>query len=171
MSNVDALIAQFGGSKGLARNNRYKVMFDRGNKAHLNLMCDSVLWPGRQYLSQEYFTDMKGIKKPYAFANDDLTMTFILGNDWYAWDYLERWQSSIIQNVNSNLLTYRVALKEEYTRQITVQHLDVNDEVTKTATYFNAYPTTLASIELGNEAENSVVKCTATFAYDNWMAE
>jgi len=41
------------------------------------LLCESVTIPGRQIATQEHFTDVKAIKKPYAYMNEDVNMVSI----------------------------------------------------------------------------------------------
>lgn len=168
MSTVDQLLAQFKSSNGVARANNYRVTFngDDGNK--LNIFCDSVTWPGRQILTSDYMTSMKSYKRPYAFANDDVTINFILTNDWYTWNFLKKWQSSIINNIDEATGAYTVNLKRQYTKEVLIEHLDQQDKVNKSLTLFDAYPTTLNSLELSNGTENDVLRCTAVFAFENW---
>jgi len=168
MSDVGQLLAQFNRSSGTARSNRYRVVFNSSQGSVLNILCDSVTLPGRQIATSEYMTTMKSYKKPYAFLNEDVTVSFLLTNDWLTWDYIKQWQSSIINNIDAETGAYTVNLKESYAKDVYIQHLDVSDQVTKTITLFNAFPTTLNSIELSNSTENDIIRCTCSLAYDNW---
>ena len=38
------------------------------------LLCESVTIPGRQITTQEHFVDMKAVKKPYAYMNEDVSL-------------------------------------------------------------------------------------------------
>mgnify|MGYP000736344289 CR=1 FL=1 len=171
MSTVDQMLAQFRSSGGVARGNRYRVTFDSGEGNKLNIFCDSVSMPGRQIATTEFATTMKTYKRPYAFINEDVTISFLLTNDWYTWDYLKEWQSSIINNMDEETGAYTVNLKSEYTRPVLIEHLNERNEVTKRVTLFSAYPVTLNSIDLSNANENQIIRCSAVLAYDNWKVE
>lgn len=170
MSTADRLLATFRATAGAARANRYRVSFDRGQGDRLDILCDSVTWPGRQIMTTEYYTDMKAIKKPYAFANEDINISFILTNNWYAWEYLKSWQSSTINQIDTVTNALTVNLRQDYVRQVIIEHLDEQDRPRKIVQLINAYPTTLASMELGNANENTIIRCTATLSYDNWKS-
>jgi len=158
---------------GLARSNRYLVEFDsasRDQSEKLNLLCDAVTWPGRGLLTSERYTNMRNSRSAYAFNVEDVNLSFILTNDWETWDFLEQWQGSSIQNIES-LNGYIVNLKRDYVRDVVIRHLDSSKELDKTVKsirLINAFPTALNSMELGNANENEVMRCSATLAYDNW---
>jgi len=99
-----------------------------------------------------------------------VNLSFILTNDWETWDFLEQWQGSSIQNIES-LNGYIVNLKRDYVRDVVIRHLDSSKEsnqTVKSIRLINAFPTALNSMELGNANENEVMRCSATLAYDNW---
>lgn len=154
-------------TKGFARANRYEVEFPDANET-LTVICDSVSWPGRQIFTEEVFTNMKARKVAYTFGQEDLEVSFILGNDWYAWDYLNEWQGRVIGNIGGDR-RFVINYKEDYARNnIIIRHLDTENKVRKSVKLKNVYPITLNSIELGNSNENEVIRVSAAFAYDNW---
>ena len=130
------------------------------------MFCESVQLPGRQIVTQEHLVSMKAIKKPTGYINDDVNMTFMLTNDYYAWEYWKTWMDLIIEEQGENY--YGINYKNDYTTDVIIQQLGANDMIpTKTIKLKNAYPITLNSVELSN-AENEVSRCTVTLAYDNW---
>jgi len=171
MSTVDQMLAQFKSSGGVARGNRYRVIIVSDDSNKLNILCDSVSWPGRQIVTTEFATTMKSYKRPYAFLNEDVNISFILTNDWYAWNYLKEWQSSVINNIDEETGAYTVNLKGQYTKEVIIEHLNERDEVNQSVKLFSAYPTSLNSMDLANSNENAVMRCTAVFSYDNWSTE
>lgn len=165
-SRIDDFKAVFNIS-GFARSNRYRVFFPDDN-GDLSILCDSVGWPGRQIFTSERYTDMKARKVAYAFGQEDVDISFVLGNDWYAWDYLYEWQQRVIGNIGGDR-NFFVNYKSDYARNdIRIQHLDTENRVQKEVVLKQVYPTTLNEFELGNGNENEVVRITASFSYDNW---
>lgn len=151
---------------GFAKPNRYEVIFpnDGGN---LTIMCDSVSMPGRQIMTQERFVNMKAQKLPYAFAQEDVEISFILDNDWYAWDYLNSWQERVINNLD-NTNSYSVNYRNDYVEEITIRHLDTEDRIRKQIKLKDAYPTSLNSVALGNANGDEVIRVSTEFSYHNW---
>lgn len=168
MSTVDQLLSQLKSSGGVAKANRYRISFDNIDGNKINVMCDSVAWPGRQIITHDYMTTMKAIKRPYAFMNEDVTVSFLLTNDWYTWNFLKVWQSSVINNIDQATGAYTVNLKNKYVKQVVIDHLNDQNKVMKSVTLIDAYPTSLNGMELSNASENTVLRCTAAFSYENW---
>ena len=165
---VDDFKATF--RSGFARSNRYRVFFP-DDDGTLSVMCDTIQWPGRSILTQERFVDFRANKIPYGFAKEDLSISFILDNDWTPWNYIYEWHETIVTNIE-DIAGYRVNLKEQYARSdIRLQHLGVSDEVKKEVVFKNIYPISLEALDLGNGNENEVIRVSASFTYDNFEIE
>lgn len=153
-------------TSGLARSNQYNVLFHT-NAGEMRILCDSVTWPGRQIFTNERLVDMKAQKVAYAFGQEDIAMTFLLTNDWSAWNFIYDWHNRIIGGIEDTR-EYFVSFKNTYTEDIEIHHLDNSGEIKKKVKLKNAYPTTLNAIELGNGNENEVIRVSTEFSYDNW---
>lgn len=131
------------------------------------LLCDSVNIPGRQIVTQEHYTSVRGIKKPNSFIDEDVTMTFNLTNDYYAWSYWQSWMDLIVQKQDDNF--YSFGFRSDYTTDITIQQMGGVDFVpVKSIKLRNAFPVSLNSVQLGNSQENNIAQATVTIAYDYW---
>ena len=131
------------------------------------LLCESVNIPGRQITTQEHYTSVRGIKKPNAFIDEDVSMTFNLTNDYYAWSYWQSWMDLVVQKQEDNFYTF--GFKNNYTSDITIQQMGgVNFVPVKSIKLRNAYPISLNSVQLGNGQENTIATATVTIAYDYW---
>jgi len=164
MSSIDTLKSTI--SSGLARSNRYRVLFHT-NVEPLSILCDSATWPGRQIFTQERLVDMKAQKVAYAFGQEDASISFLLTNDWSTWNFIYEWHQRVIGNIEGTR-NFTVNFKNTYTEDIEIQHLDQRNEIKRSVKLKNAYPTTLNALELGNGNENEVIRVTAEFSYDNW---
>jgi len=164
MSSIDTLKSTI--SSGLARSNRYRVLFHTESEL-LSVLCDSVTWPGRQIFTNERFVDMKAQKVAYAFGQEDATISFLLTNDWTTWNFIYDWHERVIGNIE-NTRNFTVNFKNTYTDDIEIEHLDQQNNIKRAVILKNAYPTTLNAIELGNGNENEVIRVTTEFSYDNW---
>lgn len=130
------------------------------------LFCESAVLPGRQIATNDFYTGMKGVKKPYAYINDDVTLTFNLTNDYYMRDYFKTWIDEVIPYSNGER---KINYKNRYCTDLIIQQMGSNDWVpAKSVVLKNAYPITMSSINLSNTAENAISQVTITFAYDDW---
>jgi len=170
MSSIDELKSTF--TSGFARSNRYRVIFEatQYSTRELDIMCDTVNIPGRQIFTDDRVTTLNSKKRAYQFGQEDIAMSFLLTNDWTAWDFIYEWQQQIIIGIE-NLYSYNVGYREEYSRDFTIEHLDTQGDVRKRFRIMNAYPIQLDQVELSNGTENEVIRVNTTFSYDNWKLD
>lgn len=192
MTSIDNLKSTISKRGGLANSNRFQVIFSAPTQSLINLdeealvgalrsgnlgsvisdprdislLCESVNLPGRQITSVDYTSNRQTIKVPYSVLNEDVSMSFILTNDYYMKTLMDTWVSSIV-----DMDIYRVGYKKDFSTDIIIQQLDKNNIPIYGVTLQNAYPTTLGSVNLDNNTENSVQKLSVTFAYDNYIPQ
>lgn len=188
IDNLKSIIVKKG---GLAKANRFLVIFTPPTQPLLNLslsnvvgslargnnplkkmisnprdiafLCESASLPGRQITTSDFTAQKQTIKIPNGFIEEDVSMSFILTNDFFMKEVFDRWLSSIVDTQ-----TYTLGYKSDYQCDITIQALDAEDKPTYTITLINAYPITVGSVELDNSAENTYLKIPVTFAYDRY---
>jgi len=194
MSSIDNLKAIVGKRQGLAKTNRFLTIFTPPTQALVNMnpldivgrfangtfnarslvsdprdiafLCESTQIPGRSLNTLDYSAERETIKMPNGYIDDDVTMTFLLTNDYYMKDMFETWMSSIVDTEN-----YTLGYKKNYQTDIVIQQLNVADNNVYAVRLINAYPIAIAAIDLNNEAENGIQKVQITFAYDRYVPE
>lgn len=130
------------------------------------LLCESVSIPGRQIATQEHYTTSKAVKKPYAYMNEDVSLTFHLTNDMYIWNYFNSWQQAIIDPSSESK---GVAFVDDIATDMLIQVMGNTDYIpVKTIRLKKAFPTTLGSMELSNASENTTLRVSITMAYEDW---
>jgi hypothetical protein len=129
------------------------------------LLCESVQLPGKRIATMESFVTHKAIKKPYSYLVDEVTLTFILTNDYYAKKYFDSWQALVV-NQDSLKLNY----KSDYVTDITLQQLTSSNDIIPaySVKLKNAFPIAVNAIELSNSVENSLLQCSVTISFDDW---
>lgn len=157
-----ALVAKLFKSGSGANGNRQFVNDPRD----VSILCDSVTMPGRQIMTNDVQNNMLAIKMPYAYANDDVTMSFHITNDHFMKKYFENWVNKIVDR-RTMTLNYR----SSYVTDIIIQQLDQRDNPVYTCTLKKAYPVTIAGYELNNSNQDSTQKMQITFAYEDWSEE
>lgn len=155
--------------RGLANANRFTAFFnvpqyvidevaDMDTRS-LNILCESISFPGKQIESIDYSMYRNNLKMPSGYINDELNVTFRLTEDFLVKRVFERWQAGIIDQK-----TYKARYLEEYVKDLLFVHEDKNDDAQYTIRAIDCYPITVSAIEKSNETENSALKLTVTFA-------
>ncbi len=183
---------------GPARTNMFQVIMPSlpglvGNTRELNLLCRDIQLPGRQVLSNERVIGMKQIKVAYGYAADDVSMTFLVTNDYGVKEYFEHWQE-----LAANTLTKELNYPTTYCHDVTIHQLkhgiafdvpglfdqsfsfgpfNINldlDVYTNEAKIYSvklvdAFCTTLNAIQLNNDP-NGLVELNVQLSYKDWYA-
>lgn len=135
----------------------------------LSLLCESTSLPGRTISTQEHYTDMKAIKKPYGFIAEDVSFTFLLTNDFYCHKYFQTWQDSIIRT-DGNMRN--IAYRGDYTTDVTIQQVSGLDLIpVSSVRLVEAYPIGVSAVELSNNSTSTISRVTVQMAYSYFETE
>ena len=194
MATIEDLKATISKKGGLARANRFNVIFTPpkqsllnlnpetiissaisgnfsarnliNNPRDINVLCSSISIPGRQISTLDYQAEKQTIKIPYGELHDDVTCTFLLTNDYYMKTVFDSWVGSIV-----DMDQYAVAYKRDITTDVIIQQLDEQNTPIYGVRLEGAFPTTIADIELSNDSENTVQSLSVSFSYDKYVPE
>tara|TARA_Y100001954_G_C15650476_1_gene522412 strand:- start:143 stop:739 length:597 start_codon:yes stop_codon:yes gene_type:complete len=183
---------------GPARTNMFQVIMPTlpglvGNTRELNLLCRDIQLPGRQVLSNERIIGMKQVKVAYGYAADDVSMTFLVTNDYGVKEYFEHWQE-----LAANTLTKELNYPTTYCHDVTIHQLkhgtafDIpgifdqsfsfgpfninldadlisNEQKIYSVKLVDAFCTTLNAIQLNNDP-NGLTELNVQLSYKDWFA-
>ena len=132
------------------------------------LLCKSCTLPGKRISTTEATHNHNLSKKPYAAATDEVTMTFMLTNDYYIKKYFDMWQEMIVDTSGDH---YKTFYKYDYVTDVTIQQLSASNNVIPgyTLQLLNAYPIQVGAVELSNESEG-LLEVSITWEYDNFKS-
>ena len=189
--SIDKLTSTIGKRGGLAKTNRFQVIFTPpqgsllsakgligaltsggGLKSMINdprdisMLCENVTLPGRQITTVDYIAEKQSVKIPYAFINEDVTCSFLLTNDYYMKTLFDAWLEQVFDTES-----YRAKFKKDFTTDVVIQQLNEKNVPVYGVRLENAFPTTVAGITLDNNSESAVQKISVTFSYDNYVPE
>ena len=191
--SIDQLKATISKKGGLSQANRFNVMFTPPQGSLLNsdpatligglasggglsnivndprdisLLAESVNLPSSQITTLDHIAERQSVKIPYAVIQEEVTMTFLLTNDYYIKNLFDKWGQSII-----DLETYRVAYKKDIVTDVVIQQLNKQNIPIYGVKLENAFPTTIGGIALSNESADTPNKLTVTFSYDKFVVE
>ena len=130
------------------------------------LLCQSCTMPGKRIMTTEATHNHHNTKKPYSAATDEVTMTFLMTNDYYMKKYFDMWQEMIIDTSHEH---YKAFYKREYCSDVSIQQLSASNDVVPgyTIKLENAYPIQVGALELGNSADG-LMELSITWEYDNF---
>jgi len=192
MASIEQLKSQLSKANGLALANQFAVQLpniDGYEARSLNVLCKNVSLPGKQITTKERMVGLFSEKVVDGFAIDDVSMTFYVTNDYHTKLYFDAWKALMLDEK-----TGAVGYKKDYQKRITIHQLRKPDgtgylgqeysvEVSFGGIFsagidfyansiysvdlLDAFPTSLSSIELTNEADG-LVEITVQFSYTNW---
>lgn len=192
--NIDTLKATIAKKGGVARTNRWNVIFTPPKQSLLNLnpevlvgqlasgdtpsvknlindprdisiLCESVALPSRSISSVDFMAERQSNKMPNGIIDGDIDMTWVLTNDYYMKTMFDGWLSSIV-----DMDTYTLGYKNDYSTDVIIQQLNIDNIPIYGVKLEKAYPLTVNQIDL-NQSENEISKLTVTWAYDKYVVE
>ena len=193
--SIDTLKASVAAKGGLARTNRFNVIFTPPKQSLLNLnpevlvgqllsgdtpsvrslindprdismLCQTVSLPSRSISTTDYMADKQSNKFPNTLIDGDIDMTWILTNDYYMKTMFDGWLSSII-----DMDTYTLGYKNDFATDVIIQQLNIDNIPVYGVKLEKAYPVAVNQIDLDNNSENEVAKLTVSWAYDKYVVE
>src|SRR5210317_548235 len=194
MSDIDKLKSTISKKGGIARANRFRVIFTPPKTSLLNLnletvisstisgnftarnlindprdidmLCDSVSIPGKQISTIDYQSHKQSIKIPYGTIHDDVSLSFILTNDYYMKTVFDNWINNIVDSD-----TYTVAYKKDITTDVLIQQLDEQNVPIYGVKLEGAFPTTMNELVLSNESADTIQRLSVSFSYDTYKPQ
>ena len=132
------------------------------------LLCRNVTMPGKRISTTEATHNHHMSKKPYSAVTDEVTMAFLLTNDYYIKKYFDMWQEMIVDTHGEH---YKTFYKKEYCTDVTIQQLSQGNNFIPGYSIIleNAYPIQVGAIELNSESEG-LMEVSITWEYDNFKS-
>lgn len=157
-------------SQGLARTNRFGVMFTPPNNVNpthmrkLMLFCDQAVLPGVNYstVQNRSFGEVREV--PYEKLFDTAQMTFLVDKDMIVKGIFDQWIQSI-----QNPITRTFNYYNDYISNLTIEVQDINENTRYEVVLYEAYPKTISAINLSHDSKE-VMKVVVTFQYKYWTS-
>lgn len=193
MSTIDTLKSTIGKRGGIARSNKFNVIFTPPTQSLLNLnpsaiigalaggasakslisdprdislLCQGASIPGQQISTFDYMAEKQIVPIPYAVIQEDVSLKFLVTEDMYIRRMMDDWLSSII-----NLETYQAGYKKDFACDVVIQQLSMENKPIYGVKLINAFPTTINSIELDQMQETAPMELNVTLSYDSLVPE
>jgi hypothetical protein len=169
-SPVQDLASRISERGGLARPNLFAVTFNGPASINpdmflVNAICESASLPGRAISTNEHTTTKHATKTPYTFINDDITLTFLVTNDFYIKNLFEKWMKHVINDEDG-----KIYYKSQYASDMTITMLSLDGKMVHKVNLEKAFPIAFTAMELSNASESQVMRFTVTMTYDNFKS-
>lgn len=171
MANIDDFKANLVGGGSRANQFRVTITPPTGIAIGLNVRQASFLAKASNLPGQT----LGEIPVPFRGRNiyiagdrefEQWTATFINDTDFNVRNAIERWMNGI----NDLAENTGVTAATDYQADLTVEQLDRDDTVLKTYIFRNAFPQTIAQIDLSYETTNAIEEFEVTWRYQHFEA-
>lgn len=128
---------------------------------------ESVQLPGRSFATSDIkfgtgFTQ----KRPYNTIFDDITMVVRLDSGMFLKSWFDGWQN-LIHNKGTGYMEYL----DSYKADMTINVYNRQNENVFSCIVLEAYPISMAAIDVNHSTQNDIAKLSVTFAYKTWGSE
>jgi len=119
--NIEQFKGEISAKNGPARSNLFMIelpAFPGATTRAVNLLCRDVNLPGRQVATYDKEIGTKREKVAYGAVSDDVSLSFLLLNDYGIKEYFEKWMQAAY-----NPATYQIGYKNDYVRNVRIHQL------------------------------------------------
>tara|TARA_B100001778_G_scaffold9173_1_gene7380 strand:- start:2000 stop:2644 length:645 start_codon:yes stop_codon:yes gene_type:complete len=154
VASIDNLKSTISSRGGIARPNNFLVElpslpgFSRASDP-LNILCTRASIPSKQILTTDRRIGMEFEKIAYGYAVDDVSLTFLVTNDYYVKKYFDRWKDFIIGE-DRQIAAY----KNDYQAKVVIHQL--RNSIPRTA-----FDIQVGSLPIGIDVTNFLNSLTA----------
>ena len=128
----------------------------------LRMRCENAELPGRSISTTTMRIYGVEEKFPYQTTYNDMSLTFIVGDNMSEKKFFDAWLNWINPTINYNL-----KYKADYAIALTVNQYDVKNELSYSVTMLDAFPIAVNQLDLDWSSDGHH-KLTVTFAYTSW---
>lgn len=119
VQTIDRFKSLINAKGGVARSNLFRIKFPSlpgATSEELNILCRDVQLPGRQIVTNERRIGLQMEKVPYGYAVNDVSVTFLVLNNYGVKEYFETWQ-----NLCVNQQTKEVGYQSEFAKNVEIE--------------------------------------------------
>ena len=159
---------------GFSRGHKFKVTFSNPpitstNLRNLQLLCETASFPTRSAATSEHQIYGPVYQIPYRFTYTEISMNFMLTEDFFVKDFFDKWQEKIVDSTTGDLGYY-----EDYVSDIVISKYSANDIEMETSgdyqiTILEAFPSIIGEVQFGHSLGNEVQRLPVTFLFKKWQ--
>ena len=170
MLDIENLKSVIGKKGGIANNNRFQVFFTPPKASLVNkdpgVLLGTLASGGGLISTTDKTVGKQSMKIPYDYIDSDVSMTFLLTNDYYIRTLFDNWLATVIDDG-----TYKVGYKSDYCTDIVIQQVNQKGIPIYGCKLINAYPVSIGEIGFSSIETSGDQDLTINFAYDKYVEE
>nr|DAT28473.1 MAG TPA: Baseplate wedge protein [Caudoviricetes sp.] len=128
----------------------------------LYMNAETAEFPGMNILSAEVNYGNQERKFVYGKQFQEVTITFRIDADMAQKKLFDTWMGLMV-----NPKTKQMGFKDDYVADLKIYQLNDEREITYSYYLINAFPTSVSTLTLGYDQQNTYHKLSVTFAYDD----
>lgn len=166
-------IADFHGkmaAHSLARSNRFEVIIIPPDPLsrfgrEISILAESVVMPGTTITTKPFKTWGPNHQMPVGsdYGGDGININFLVDGRMAVRQFFEIWTEMAVRGDD-----YLVKYQQDYTTSIIISHLNEQELATYSVELFDAFPKSMAPIQLDSNATNQFVRLNTTIAFRRW---
>jgi hypothetical protein len=155
--------------------NRFEIVItgvdNKSIAERLNIMCESVSFPGRSVSTQPARVYGPIREMPYeALYTGDLDITFRVGRDTLERNFFEDWMNRIVSK-NSHDFKYYGKEESGFAKGIKIHQLDTANNVVYAVQVREAYPKAVNAYEVSHNTTDEYLKQVVSFSYRDYIVD
>lgn len=120
-----------------------------------------------QTMQHSYYGPL--VKYPHENLTTDLNVEVICSHDMWERQFFTAWQNYILDyGISARGASYNIAYFEDYVSDIDIVLFDAEAKEIYRATFENAYPMQMGSVDVDWTAKDSIMSFYVTFSYSYW---
>lgn len=156
-------------TRGLARTNRYEVIIPFGTDQKVisltSIFCDQLVLPGVSLETTAHRVFGETREMPYERIFNPVQFSFYNDSDFLIKAQFDNWMNSVMDPTTRVMRYYA-----DYTKDITIKILNIDESNPYTIKLHEAYPKTIQDIQM-DASSKEVMKVSVTLLYRYWTAE
>jgi len=167
---INDILSEFHSDNGYAIPNRFEVLITRPGGSptdarKVSLRCETVLLPGRNLNTTTDgmpYGPTREVVDGVTYA-EDISMTFQASSGLDERVFFEEWQELAF-----NKQTWNIGYYNDYVSTVEIYLLDRQDQRRYGIKLIEAFPKTIGGTDLGQAANNEIIKTPVTFSFRYW---
>ncbi len=131
----------------------------------VSFLCSGASIPGVQIGTLDYQAEKQTVKVANTFIHEEVTLKFILTNDYYMKKLFDNWLKQVIDPES-----HSVGYKDDYSCDVVIQQLNSRGNVVYGVKLIKAFPTTVTAIEF-DSGSDAFGELNVTMSYDRFNTE
>ena len=163
--------ATFNKLGGWARTNHFRVITlspGGGDAVNMSTMCIQCTIPGISIETTDIREHGPMRTIPFSVSHEDITLVYRCTAKHPEYKYWHDWASKVVDHSGEKANHMKLGYYDDFTSSMRIEQLDTKFKTVLTVEVYEAYPTSVSSIQLNTDERDSIEQLTVTIAHRGW---